>query len=150
MREFWGLWNRGALRDHLVGRGLLHPDEMSELVLVTWWRHLHDRPLRVDEEVARLQNLRQGAWRPDPRCVCHSYGARGWHQYIRSHEGVVRGFLLYDCCCGPKPQVAEGVVRVWTGLREPVVSPYWPAFREGSALCREASFAGVSPGSAAP
>ncbi len=26
MREFWGLWNRGALRDHLAGLGLLHPD----------------------------------------------------------------------------------------------------------------------------
>ena len=73
MREFWGLWNRGALRDHLAGLGLLHPDEMSELVLVTWWRHIHDRPLRVDEEVARLQGRRRdGTWRPDPRCVCYS------------------------------------------------------------------------------
>ena len=143
MREFWGLWNRGALRDHLVGLGLLHPDEMSELVLVTWWRHLHDRPLRVDEEVARLQGLRRGAWRPDPRCVCHSYGACGRQQYIRSHDGVVRGFAIYDCCCGLKPQVTEGVVHT-AGFDEPMVVPYWPAFREGNALCREASFAGVS------
>jgi len=149
MREFWGLWNRGALRDHLAGLGLLHPDEMSELVLVTWWRHIHDRPLRVDEEVARLRSLRQGSWRPDPRCVCHSYGACGRQQYIRSHEGVVRGFAIYDCCCGLKPQVSEGVVHT-AGFEEPMVFPYWPAFREGNALCREAPFAGVSPGSAAP
>jgi hypothetical protein len=122
---------------------------MSEFVLVTWWRHIHDRPLRVDEEVARLRSLRQGSWRPDPRCVCHSYGACGGQQYIRSHDGVVRGFALYDCCCGLKPQVTEGVVHT-AGFDEPMVFPYWPAFREGNALCREASFAGVSPGIAAP
>jgi len=150
MREFWGLWNRGALRDHLAGLGLLHPDEMSELVLVTWWRHIHDRPLRVDEEVARLQGLRRdGAWRPDPRCVCHSYGACTRQQYIRSHDGFLRGFAIHDCCCGLKPQVTEGVVYT-AGFDEPMVLPYWPAFREGNALCREASFAGVSPGSATP
>jgi hypothetical protein len=149
MREFWGLWNRGALRDHLAGLGLLHPDEMSELVLVTWWRHIHDRPLRVDEEVARLKGLRRdGTWRPDPRCVCHSYGACSRQQYIRSHDGFLRGFAIYDCCCGLKP-LTEGVVHT-AGFDEPMVFPYWPAFREGNALCREASFAGVSPGNAAP
>jgi hypothetical protein len=100
--------------------------------------------------VARLQGLRRdGTWRPDPRCVCYSYGACGSRQYIRSHDGVVRGFVIYDCCCGLKPQVTEGVVHT-AGFDEPVVFPYWPAFREGSELCREASFAGVSPGSAAP
>jgi hypothetical protein len=45
--------------------------------------------------------------------------------------------------------VTEGVVHT-AGFDEPMVFPYWPAFREGSELCREASFAGVSPGSAAP
>ena len=68
---------------------------------------------------------------------------------IRSHDGVLRGFAIYDCCCGLKPQVSEGVVHT-AGFDEPMVLPYWPAFREGSALCRDASFAGVSTGSAAP
>jgi hypothetical protein len=93
--------------------------------------------------------LRQGIWRPDPRCVCHSYGACSRQQYIRSHDGVLRGFAIYDCCCGLRPQVTEGVVHT-AGFDEPMVFPYWPAFREGNELCREASFAGVSPGSAAP
>jgi hypothetical protein len=142
VREFWGLWNGGALHDHLAGLGLRHPDEMSELVLVTWWRHLHDQPLRVDDEVARLQGLRRGGvWRPDPLCVCHSYGRCHHQQYIRSFGGTLRGFALDDCCCGFRPRVTEGVVHT-KGLAEPVVFPFFAAWRgEENTLCREVPFA---------
>jgi len=142
MREFWGLWNGGALRDHLVGLSVFHPDEMSELLLVTWWRHLNDRPLGVDEEVTRQKGRRFGGpVRPDPRCVCHGYGECQRQQYIRYLEGAVRAFALVDCCCGRRPHISEGVLHT-AGLSEPAVFPYWPALRwEGSALCREVPFA---------
>ena len=79
LRNLWGLWNGSPLRDHFRALGLRHPDDMSELIFVTFWRHLHDQPLGVEEEVARLQaaNSACGAWKPDPRArVCRPAAAQ--------------------------------------------------------------------------
>ncbi len=121
LRNIWGLWNRSPLRDHLLGLGLRHPDEMSELILVTFVRYLSGRPLRVAEEVARL---RTGALRPIPRCPpCIHSGSCTTARVLDERLGRDRGFLVMDCCCGFRPHVVEGVLQTIGSTREVVILP---------------------------
>jgi hypothetical protein len=106
VREFWNLWRGGPFRRHLIKLGVRHPDDMSQLVLVTWWRVLNDRPPAVDAEVQRVRSAER--WRPDPRCQCLLRGPCVPQNYIRQTEGGLRAFAITGCCCGQIPQVAEG------------------------------------------
>jgi hypothetical protein len=40
MRNDWGLWGGGALRNEMIALGLTHPDDMSSLVLKCAYRDL--------------------------------------------------------------------------------------------------------------
>ncbi len=55
MRNNWGLWGGSRLSKHLNRLGLQHPDDMSGLILSTFWCHLNSKPLRVKERVAEYQ-----------------------------------------------------------------------------------------------
>ncbi|MFN8093741.1 MAG: DUF6794 domain-containing protein [Vicinamibacteria bacterium] len=131
MREFWGLWRGGALRAHLVKLGLRHPDDKSELVLVTWWRVLNDRPPDVAAEAARVRSSER--WRPDPQCRCSSRGPCATQNYIRSGDRGVRAFVVSGCCCGGLPQVAEGTLVQTNGYT--FVFPIFSASRERNQAC---------------
>jgi hypothetical protein len=55
IRNRWGLWGKSPLRDHFVGLGLEHADDMSSLILTSLRRHLRGEPLRVEEQVKKHQ-----------------------------------------------------------------------------------------------
>lgn len=55
LRNRWGLWGGSPLARHLGGLGLQHPDDMSGLILTSFWRHLHGVPLDVEGQVAAYQ-----------------------------------------------------------------------------------------------
>ena len=55
MRNNWGLWSGSRLRDYFKKLGLSHPDDMSSVVLNSFWRHLNNKPLKVDEQVKYYQ-----------------------------------------------------------------------------------------------
>jgi len=55
MRNNWGLWGGSRLRDYFNKLGLHHPDDMSSVVLYSFWRHLNGKPLKVDEQVRYYQ-----------------------------------------------------------------------------------------------
>lgn len=59
IRNNWGLWKRGPLYTDLRRRGLQHPDDMSGVILTSFWRQLHEEPLRVEEQI----NARQAFWK---------------------------------------------------------------------------------------
>jgi hypothetical protein len=108
LRNSWGLWNGGPLRDHLRRLGLRHADDMSALVLVTFWRHLNDRPLRTEDEVRRLRAADEAeVSRFQPECRCHYYGGCTSTRLADPTPGPARAFVVSGCCCGEKPQVAE-------------------------------------------
>jgi hypothetical protein len=67
LREHWGLWTGGPLADHLRGLGLDHPDDMSGVILTSFWRRLHFQPLRVEAQVRWYQAFRSAGASPDPR-----------------------------------------------------------------------------------
>ncbi len=54
LRNNWGFWKKeGKLYDWLVGLGLHHPDDMSGVVLTSFWRHMNDTPLDIEGQVKR-------------------------------------------------------------------------------------------------
>jgi len=55
LRNNWGLWGGSRLREYFNKLGLRHPDDMSSVVLNSFWRHLNNKPLKVDEQVKYYQ-----------------------------------------------------------------------------------------------
>ncbi len=44
MRNNWGLWQGSQLRDWFYDKGIYHPDDMSGIILDSYWRYLNNRP----------------------------------------------------------------------------------------------------------
>ncbi len=55
MRNNWGLWSQSRLQEYFHKLGLRHPDDMSSVILTSFWRHLNNQPLKVEEQVAYYQ-----------------------------------------------------------------------------------------------
>jgi uncharacterized protein DUF6794 len=51
MRNNWGLWGGGPLARYFNGIGIYHPDDMSGIILTSYWRRHHSQDLRLDEQV---------------------------------------------------------------------------------------------------
>jgi hypothetical protein len=66
MRDRWGLWTSSPLAEHLRARGLDHADDMSGVILTSFWRRLHFQPLRVEAQVRWYQAFRRASQPPDP------------------------------------------------------------------------------------
>lgn len=124
LRNIWGLWNGSPLRTYLLSLGVRHPEEMSELILVTFQRYLAGEPERVAAEVARLR----AGLPPTPKCpLCVRGGTCTTARVLDTRLGRDRGFLVMDCCCALRPQILEGVVKTLpTG--EVVVYPSMTSF----------------------
>lgn len=52
IRNNWLHGDSSQLREYFKELGIEHPDDMSAIVLTSYWRHLHNQPLLVDEQVA--------------------------------------------------------------------------------------------------
>ena len=55
MRNTWGLWKRKKLAKHFNSMGIYHPDDMSGIILETYYRELHGREWKVEEQVEEYQ-----------------------------------------------------------------------------------------------
>ena len=55
MRNNWGLWGGSRLAKYFNGIGIFHPDDMSGIILDSFWRHLNSQPLKLEEQVAHYQ-----------------------------------------------------------------------------------------------
>lgn len=51
MRNEWGLWTGGPLKDYFLNLGLWHPDDMSSLILKSFCRYVKSYPLKIEEQV---------------------------------------------------------------------------------------------------
>ena len=56
IRNNWGLWAQsGPLYEQMKTLGLEHPDDMSGVILTSYWRSLHGRPLGIKQQVEKHQ-----------------------------------------------------------------------------------------------
>lgn len=56
IRNNWGLWGGSPLQTSLVKLGLKHPDDMSGLILDTYWRYLNGKPLDTEAKIKYYQD----------------------------------------------------------------------------------------------
>jgi hypothetical protein len=66
MRNNWGLWANGPLYQHLTILGLSHPDDMSAVILTSFWRQLHGKPIEIEAQVAKYKEYWRLHTPPDP------------------------------------------------------------------------------------
>ncbi|MBK8091050.1 MAG: hypothetical protein IPK32_03375 [Verrucomicrobiaceae bacterium] len=52
MRNGWGLWGGGPLAQHMNKLGFHHPDDMSAVILETFWCKRHKKDFRLKERAA--------------------------------------------------------------------------------------------------
>jgi hypothetical protein len=52
LRNEWGLWQNSPLYEHLHKLGFTHPDDMSGVILETFWCKRHGKDFRLEERAA--------------------------------------------------------------------------------------------------
>ena len=55
LRNNWGLWSGSRLSKWFNEKGIRHPNNMSGIILVSFWRHLDNKPIKLDEQVELYQ-----------------------------------------------------------------------------------------------
>lgn len=56
LRNNWGLWQGSRLSKWFNDKGIKHPDDMSGIILDSFWRHLNEKPLKLDEQIKGYQD----------------------------------------------------------------------------------------------
>lgn len=51
IRNDWGLWTNSKLKDYFASIGINHPDDMSSIIITSFWRHLNNFPLNLDTQI---------------------------------------------------------------------------------------------------
>ncbi len=51
LRNNWGLWKGSRLTKWFNAQGINHPDDMSGIILDSFWRHLNDKPIKLEEQI---------------------------------------------------------------------------------------------------
>ena len=58
IRNHWGLWRgRNPLYKYFKGFGLFHPDDMSDIILVSFHRRLNDKDIKLEEQIQRYKEF---------------------------------------------------------------------------------------------
>lgn len=51
MRNNWGLWGGSKLRDWFNKQDVWHADDMSGIIMTSYWRNLNNLPINLEEQV---------------------------------------------------------------------------------------------------
>ena len=57
LRNKWGLWKGSRLSKWFNDKGIFQPDNMSGIILDSFWRHLNGKPLNPDEQIKHYQDF---------------------------------------------------------------------------------------------
>ena len=57
LRNNWGLWAGSRLAKWFNEQGIFHPDDMSGVILDSFWRHLNKKPIDLEGQVKHYQEF---------------------------------------------------------------------------------------------
>jgi len=57
LRNDWGLWAGSRLSEWFNKQGIEHPDDMSGIILDSFWRHLNSQPVLLNAQVEYYQKF---------------------------------------------------------------------------------------------
>lgn len=123
LRNNWGLWAGSRLAQYFKQLGVNHPDDMSGIILTSFWRHLHSQPIKLDEQVEyykeywRKAEERETAITPVPESAMSSplKSYRGITVRLSDYKGkvVLLAWMDYSCSLVDKGcQMASSLVRL--------------------------------------
>ncbi len=55
LRNNWGLWSGSRLKRYFNNLGINHPDDMSGIILDSFWRNLNHKPVELENQVKYYQ-----------------------------------------------------------------------------------------------
>lgn len=55
LRNQWSLWTESTLKEYFKNLGITHPDDMSEIILTSFHRHLNGLPLNLENQIQKYQ-----------------------------------------------------------------------------------------------
>ena len=78
MRNNWGLWGGSRLAQAFNRLGIQHPDDMSGIILQSFWRELNGQPIRLEDQIARYQAYwqQQSGAKPPPQDTTRPHDRR--------------------------------------------------------------------------
>lgn len=91
LRNRWGLWGGSPLAKRFQAMGVFHPDDMSAIILRSFWRKLHDRPIELETQAAAAR--RYWALRQPPAAAGACAGAKA----LFGLEAPDRFVHVYSC-----------------------------------------------------
>ncbi len=56
MRNNWGLWKGSRLSKYFNNKGIYHPDDMSGIILDSYYRNKTGKEIKLDEQIKHYQN----------------------------------------------------------------------------------------------
>lgn len=79
IRNNWGLWKGKDLAKYFNNLGIYHPDDMSSIILRCYYRHLHEKPYELDNQIAGYQDY----WK---RMEEHQHKMQSDTAYVRQKQ----------------------------------------------------------------
>ncbi len=55
LRNNWGLWGGSRLKQYFNNLGVNHPDDMSGIILDSFWRNLNHKPVELESQIKYYQ-----------------------------------------------------------------------------------------------
>lgn len=75
LRNGWGLWGGGPLAQHMNKLGFRHPDDMSGVILETFWCRRHNKDYRLKDRAAYYDSYWKAVAAPPATAVDPSDGS---------------------------------------------------------------------------
>lgn len=66
IRNNWGLWSESRLVKYFNSIGINHPDDMSGIILDSFYRHLNNKDIRLAEQVKYYQEYWERLKKEEP------------------------------------------------------------------------------------
>ena len=85
IRNFWGLWAGSRLFTYFNQLGIHHPDDMSGIVLTSFWRRLHSQPIKLEEQVESTKEYYRKA--AEKEAMITPVSPESMNRALRSYSG---------------------------------------------------------------
>lgn len=122
LRNRWGLWGGSPLAKRFQAMGVLHPDDMSAIILRSFWRAQHDRPIELEAQAAaarRYWDLREP---PDATGACPRakalFGLEAPERFVHVYSCGRGAYQAYELDAGWYAPDAKLKQRIETLRRE--------------------------------
>ena len=56
LRNEWGLWHESKLAKWFNAKGIYHADDMSGIILTSFWREINSQSIKLDEQIKFYQD----------------------------------------------------------------------------------------------